>query len=156
MKKSYWKELCLLLIGFMTGYFIKNPTNVKEHTITNIKDSLVVDTTYVYIKKIPDLNKYNVLAELRKQNIPHSDIVLRQSIHETAHYTSDVCKKYNNIFGIRKGKKYVAYNSRVDCVADYKNKISKRYKGGDYYDFIRILGYAEDPEYVTKLKRIKI
>lgn len=82
MKKNYWKELCLLFIGFMIGYFMKYPTNIREHTITNIKDSLVIDTTYVYLKKIPDLNKQNVLAELRKQNIPHSDIVLRQSIHE--------------------------------------------------------------------------
>lgn len=156
MKNNYWKDACLLLVGLIIGYRINmyNHPIIKEHTITNVRDSVKVDTLIVQIKKIPSLNKSNVLAELKKQNVPHPHVVLKQSILETGHYTSKVCKTHNNIFGIRRGNKYVAYNSWVDCVADYKKKISKRYKGGDYYEFLKNLGYAEDELYISKLKGI--
>jgi flagellum-specific peptidoglycan hydrolase FlgJ len=29
-------------------------------------------------------------------------------------------------------------------------------KGGDYYKFLKEVGYATDPNYITKLKSIKI
>jgi flagellum-specific peptidoglycan hydrolase FlgJ len=38
-------------------------------------------------------------------------------------------------------------------VADYKARISSRYRGGDYYAFLRRIGYASDPAYTAKLKR---
>ena len=41
------------------------------------------------------------------------------------------------------------------CVADYKRLISSRYKGGDYYAFLRRIGYAEERQYISKLKRFR-
>lgn len=155
MKKDYWKECCLVLIGLILGYFIPKSGGT-THSTTIMKDSVVIDTMYVQVKRIPTLNKANVLAELKSRNIPHFKIVLRQSILETGHYTSKVCKTHNNIFGIRRKGKYVAYDSWIDCVADYEKKISKRYKGGDYYAFLQDIGYAEDQDYINKLKQIKV
>lgn len=151
--KDFWRVISLLLIGVIIGFLIGQHYEIPKHkSVTTIRDSVIFDTAYVQIH----LTKENVLAQLNKYNIPHPDIVLRQSIHETNHYTSNVCRKYNNIFGIMKGGKYVKYNSWNDCIKDYKNKISKRYKSGDYYEFLTNLGYAEDPDYVIKLKKIKI
>jgi hypothetical protein len=33
--------------------------------------------------------------------------------------------------------------------------IQYRYKGGDYYEFLRRIPYAEDPNYIYKVKKIE-
>jgi flagellum-specific peptidoglycan hydrolase FlgJ len=35
-------------------------------------------------------------------------------------------------------------------------KAAAKYKGGDYYQFLKDVGYASDTEYENKLKHIKI
>jgi hypothetical protein len=35
--------------------------------------------------------------------------------------------------------------------------IQNRYKDGeDYYKFLKRIGYAEDPDYIVKLKKLKV
>lgn len=93
-----------------------------------------------------------VRSEIIRQGLPHPDIVLAQARLETGNFTSRICKTKRNIFGIRSGKTYKSYRHWRDCVADYKRRISSRYQGGDYYAFLRRIGYASDPRYTTKLK----
>ena len=156
-KKNYWKEFCLLFIGIFMGVAIERyvpASRPSEKVITvDVKRDTIVskDTLYVYQTIVP-LNKGNVLAELKKQQVPHANIVLAQSILETGNYTSKVCKNKNNLFGIRKGNKYKSYNTWKESVSDYKCLISSRYKGGDYYEFLKRIRYAEDSEYINKLK----
>lgn len=95
-----------------------------------------------------------VRAEIIRQGIPHAEIVLAQARLETGNFKSRVCREKRNIFGIRAGKKYKSYRNWRECVSDYKKRISSRYKGGDYYAFLRRIGYAEDRRYVEKLKRM--
>lgn len=95
-----------------------------------------------------------VMAELRRQGLPHPDIVLAQARLETGNFTSALCRTKHNIFGIRAGKRYKAYRRWQDCVADYKRCISSRYRSGDYYAFLRRIGYAEDRAYEAKVRRI--
>lgn len=103
----------------------------------------------------PKLSKETLLIELKKQNIHHPDIVLAQSLLETGHFKSKLCKNHNNLFGIRKNGKYVRYNSWIDSVADYKKSIQNKYrKGEDYYSFIKRIKYASDPNYIRKLKKL--
>lgn len=97
-----------------------------------------------------------VRAEIIRQGIPHAEIVLAQARLETGNFKSRVCREKHNIFGIRAGKKYKSYRNWRECVSDYKKRISSRYKGGDYYAFLRRIGYAEDRRYVEKLKKSKI
>ena len=154
MRKNYWKEVCLLLIGIFVGIGIEkynpNVSLPKEKVITVERDT-IVDTLYVQ-RTIISLNKENVLAEIKRQEIPHAHIVLAQSRLETGNYTSKVCKRKNNLFGIRKGNQYKSYNTWRESVEDYKRLISSKYKGGDYYRFLENLGYAEDSMYTTLLK----
>ena len=156
MKKNYWKESCLLLVGIIFGYFISGFTPAKEESIENKIDTIVVRDTIVIKSEIPPLNKHTVLEELKKQNVPHADIVLRQAILESANFKSRLTKTHNNIFGLRKGNKYRKYDNYIACIADYKKLISSKYKGGNYYDFLKRLGYAEDSLYTIKLKNIII
>ena len=84
------------------------------------------------------------------------DIVVAQSILETGHYNSENCTKNNNLFGLynsRRGRYY-----HFDCwwksVLAYRDMIQYRYKDGDYYEWLKKIGYAEDPQYITKVKGI--
>lgn len=95
-----------------------------------------------------------VRAEIIRQGIPHPDIVLAQARLETGNFTSRLCKTKHNIFGIKHGGKYASYRRWQDCVADYKRCISSRYRSGDYYAFLRRIGYAEAKDYTQKVRRI--
>lgn len=93
-----------------------------------------------------------VRAEIQRQHLPHGDVVLAQARLETGNFTSRRCRVDKNIFGIKHGGRYATYRKWQDCVADYKRRISSRYTGGDYYAFLRRIGYAKDPRYIQKLK----
>jgi flagellum-specific peptidoglycan hydrolase FlgJ len=97
--------------------------------------------------------KEQVTAEIQRQCIPNPDIVLAQARLETGNFKSDRCRRDHNLFGIKHGKKYARYRTWQESVADYKARISTRYKGGDYYAFLRRIGYAKDPKYTAKLKQ---
>jgi len=97
--------------------------------------------------------KEQVMAEIQRQRIPHADIVLAQARLETGNFKSERCRKDHNLFGMKRGRKYARYANWKDSVKDYKERISSRYQGGDYYAFLRRIGYAKDPHYTAKLKQ---
>lgn len=84
---------------------------------------------------------------------PH--IVYAQAVLETGHFKSSLAK-HGNLFGIYDSRKkaYKHYAHWIESVLDYKNSVQSKYKGGDYYDFLRDLPYASDPEYLTKVRKI--
>lgn len=94
-----------------------------------------------------------VRAEIVRQGLPHPEIVLAQARLETGNFKSRRCRVDKNIFGIKHGRQYAKYRRWQDCVTDYKRRISSRYTGGDYYAFLRKIGYARDPKYINKLKQ---
>lgn len=96
----------------------------------------------------------DVRAEVIRQGLPHPDIVLAQARLETGNFTSKLCKNKHNIFGIKHGKRYASYARWQDCVSDYKKRISSRYHGGDYLQFLKRIGYAQDPRYIAKVSNI--
>lgn len=148
-----------LLAGAILGgtimYFSK-PTPIIQAQpveIHVVKDSVKVNKTKT-IEAYSKLTESNLKKEIRKNKIPHGDIVLAQAKLETGNFQSSVCKSHNNLFGLRKGKRYRRYNHWNDCVKDYSRLISSRYKGGNYYTFLDAIGYAEDPEYTKKLRNL--
>ena len=95
-----------------------------------------------------------VSAEIRRQGLPHPDIVLAQARLETGNFTSARCKRDHNLFGIKHRGKYARYSRWQESVTDYKRCISARYVGGDYYAFLRRIGYAKDSQYSAKVRHI--
>ena len=145
MKKIIF-SVVILMLGMILGSVLEYST-MKPEIQTVIKtDTLVIrDTIY------KPLNKENVYEQLVLNDVPHPKIVLAQSLLETGNYTSSLCKKHNNIFGMRTSKGYKKYSDYRECILDYKKRISSRYKGGNYYAFLVKIGYAEDSTYVNKL-----
>jgi hypothetical protein len=111
----------------------------------------------IFVDAVPELTPENVYAQLEKFDIQHPEIVLRQSILETGWYECEYCSlQHNNIFGFRYKKKYLEFDNWVDAVKYYKKWQDKRYKGGDYYTFLKDIGYATSKTYISKLKSIKV
>lgn len=95
-----------------------------------------------------------VERELARQQVPQARIVLAQARLETGNFTSQRCKRDHNLFGIKHNGRYARYRTWQDSVADYKKRISSRYKGGNYYAFLKRIGYAADSKYAQKVRRI--
>jgi len=96
-----------------------------------------------------------VKALLEAYGVKHVDIVVRQSVVETGWYKCTKCSlDKNNLFGFFYKGKYLEFETWQESVKYYYWWQSKLYKGGDYYEFLKRIGYAEDPNYIYKLKTV--
>ena len=150
-------SLITLIIGFIVGSLLFKNKNVEQITVPiTINDSIKKDTI-INKKTALDTTKPTdkaVLSELKRQNVSHPHIVLAQAKLESNMGKSDVFKRTNNLFGLRKGNNYHHFSHWKQSITYYKNHVQSRYRGGDYYNFLADIGYAEDKEYVNKLKEI--
>lgn len=119
-----------------------------------VVNSISADTT-----TRPPLTVNNVLVEICKQDIKEPLIVLKQCIVETRWLQCTNCSMdYNNLFGFGwNGKTYFKYKHWTESIKDYKRWQDKYLKVNEnYYDFLKRIGYAEDPGYENKLQNIKL
>lgn len=106
------------------------------------------------IPKCSAQTRQDVLKELHRQKVPHANIVLAQARLESGNFKSDFYRKTNNLFGLKKGKKYATYKTWRDSIKDYKERISSRYQGGSYYKFLKDIKYATNPNYIKFLNEM--
>lgn len=94
---------------------------------------------------------------LQYYNIKHPTIVKAQAILETGHFTSDLCVKNNNLFELydSKNKRYYSFTTWYESIEAYKRMIQSKYDNSKYYYmFLEDIKYAEDKNYINKLKKI--
>ena len=124
-------------------------------TISNINNS---DYTYSYIPAFENKTPEEGIDEaLQYYKIEHPTIVKAQAILETGNFTSNLCIKNNNLFGLydSKNKRYYSYNHWWESIEAYKKLIQKKYDNSKYYYmFLEDIKYAKDKEYINKLKEI--
>lgn len=98
----------------------------------------------------------NLLAVMEEVGVTNQIIVLAQSLLETGFFTSNVCKTHNNLFGLydSRNKCYYSFERWEDSVVGYRKFIQYRYKSGNYFAFLKRIGYAEDPQYISKVGKI--
>ena len=104
-----------------------------------------------------ELTADNLYDALIYYEIKFPKEVLAQSILETGNFTSELCKKNNNILGLYDSynKRYYKFDHWTDCIEAYKTKVEYKHRDGeDYYLFLSRIGYASDPMYVKKIKDI--
>lgn len=104
-----------------------------------------------------DANSTTMLAACEYYGVKYPKIVTAQAILESGNFKSKVFKEYNNPFGLynSREKDYFRFNHWTDAILAYQKYIEYRYKGGDYYLFLDSIGYAEDPNYIRKVKAIE-
>lgn len=100
-----------------------------------------------------DLTIDNLILEIQRAGLKHPKVVLAQAILETGWFKSRVCHTHNNLFGLRQpwDGEYFRFDRWQDSVRAYGTKVQYKYKGGPYLKWLDELGYAEDPQYTTKL-----
>jgi flagellum-specific peptidoglycan hydrolase FlgJ len=122
-----------------------------------IVDILIVDPIH-YVS----LNDVEVL--LKEFKVKHYKIVLAQIRLETGNLSSFICKNNKNLMGMKYpihrettaiggNYGYAVYKTYRDCVKDYLLWQQSCYKGGDYITFLTCR-YAEDPNYIKKIKEM--
>ena len=157
---SFGFALVSLIICIVVIVDIKS--NTKEISRLNNKlDSLIVNNNnYSYSHIITFVNKTpeeGIDEALQYYNIKHPTIVKAQAILETGNFTSNLCVKNNNLFGLydSKNKRYYSYNHWWESIEAYKKLIQKKYDNSKYYYmFLEDIKYAKDKEYINKLKEI--
>lgn len=100
------------------------------------------------------LYKPSVYKQIVQEGIKHPKIVYAQYVQETGRCKSKACREKNNLFGFMYKGEIMTFKSKRDCIRYYKKWQSKRYKGGNYYQFLVDINYAGDSLYVERLKRI--
>jgi flagellum-specific peptidoglycan hydrolase FlgJ len=156
MKINNINACILFSAGYLIGVCIAFST-IQPKKVTTVKYKYIIEKPHIKEKKKKEgsvpLTEANLRKELKQQGIRHTKIVLAQAKLETGNFKSHVCRKYNNLFGLRKGSKgYHKFKDWRTSVKYYKNHIQSRYEGGDYYSFLSNIGYAEDSEYLKKLQ----
>ena len=103
-----------------------------------------------------ELTLANLIDVIEEVGLSNQLFVLAQAVLETGHFTSPVCKNYHNLFGWydSKHKDYYRFARWEDSVIGYQKFIQYRYKGGNYLQFLKRIGYAEDPRYTTTVAKI--
>lgn len=152
MKQRVIDILMLLLIGGLYGLYYMDYQ--EEHKEPEKVDVLRLEQPEFLLSEKPD---DDLMAVLEYYNVKHKNIVYAQAILETGHFRSKVCREYNNLFGLydSRSKDYYRFNHWSESVVAYLNYIQYRYKPpDDYYEFLEEIGYAEDPQYIAKLKDI--
>lgn len=129
------------------------PTTTTTEEVDSLAVKLQQPEFFLEDKPTPVL----VLEACKYYNIQYPEIVTAQSILETGHYKSKVCLQYNNLFGLYNSKKrdYYSFNHWTKSVKAYYDLVQYRYKEGDYYEWLSKIGYAEDPNYIAKVKSVQ-
>ena len=109
-----------------------------------------------YTGESHELTLTNLIDVIEEVGLSNQLFVLAQAVLETGHFTSTVCKNYHNLFGLydSKHKDYYRFARWEDSVIGYQKFIQYRYKGGNYLQFLKRIGYAEDPRYTTTVAKI--
>ena len=106
------------------------------------------------------LNLHNLFKVMEECGVLYPKIVAAQYCLETGYGSSDVCRNYNNLFGLYNSARrdYYRFRSWEESVAGYVRMIQRRYdpkKDRDYYAFLKRIGYAENMDsYNAKVRAI--
>ena len=129
-------------------------------SIENIKPP-EIEVVHIVNEEQPDFfsksPQEGLIEALEYYGVKHPQIVYAQAVLETGHFKSDLCLNGNNLFGLYNSKKhrYHTFDHWKDCIIAYKEMIQYKYKDGDdYLNFLKEIGYAEDSEYICKLKEL--
>ena len=144
--------ILFILVGKSYGSLEERLVQLEERLVQ--EDSTSLDPNDSLLK---ELNEEALFVELVRQKVKYPHIVFAQAMLETGGFTSDVCKNYNNLFGLynSRTKDYYKFDHWIESVTAYKDMIQYRYGSDEeYYSFLKRIGYAEDPKYITKLKKI--
>ncbi len=121
------------------------------------------------IEKWVDINfsEQNLIMAMYDLEIQHKEIVFRQAYVESGNFKSKLFKKGNNMFGMKRASQrvttalkktiggYATYQHWIHSIIDYKLWQGET-KIKDYKTFLKKRNYAQNPNYISHLKSVRI
>lgn len=160
----YWKiSICLFLLVSIFSLFsfsygrIMNLKNLSDFE----KEILIID-----INGGNDFNQDKLVTMLKDLNVRFPHIVVAQARIETGKYKSKIFRENNNLFGMKQATvrvntaqgtqhNHAYYDTWRESVYDYAFYQTRYLSGArseEEYFYVLGQSYAEDPNYVSKLK----
>jgi len=151
--------ITLLSSGTSFVFGFKEGRNVLQHL--SPEEKLIILNDYDKFTT----QKFKVYME--ELNIPHPDIVYAQAVLETGTFTSHIFKTNNNLFGMKvatirpttnigEEDGHAAFKHWRHSVVDYALYASCYLTKMNREEYLNYLSsrYAEDPNYISKVKQI--
>lgn len=145
--------ISLVVCGLGTLQYLGYASN-RDEPEESLTDIEVINAKPTFFDKSPE---EGLMEALEYYGVKHPNVVYAQAVLETGHFKSDLCINGNNLFGLynSRKKRYYTFDHWTKSVEAYIDFVQYKYKPpNDYYKFLDNIGYAEDPEYINKLKRI--
>jgi uncharacterized FlgJ-related protein len=135
---------------------------------SNRVDELNYEEKLIIIKEYNEFSQEKLVTNIEELNFKFPHIILAQSMQETGNFKSGIFKENNNLFGMKEARMratlaqgtnrgHAHYNTWQESLYDYAmyyNAYLRKIKTEDeYFEYLR-QNYAEDPEYVSRLKSI--
>lgn len=153
-------KTAIITISFVfvtwAAWLIPAIISVSTANYNTLKISLTQKNCSVQDCQYKRLNKENILYWLNFYEVKYPEVVLAQAILECGwEFNSERATKKNNIFGFQHSEKdTLEFGHWIGSIIYYKAWQDKYYKHGDYLQFIQDYQYAEDVNYISKLKWI--
>jgi uncharacterized FlgJ-related protein len=162
-KRSYVK-CALAACIFSAGFSYLTYCNGSSTAIKNI----TVEERITIVQESDKFSQQKMATMMRDLNIKFAWIPMAQSILETGHWKSDIFLENNNLFGMKEAKsrittatgtnkqhaEYDTWRESVYDYAFYQSRYLSKIKTEDaYYEYLNA-SYAEDPNYITKIKQM--
>lgn len=149
----------IIIFVMILGLYLEKGIALTHNRDDTTNDTVyITDTLKIYEPNFFELSPEEGLWEaINYYNLQYPEIIYAQAILETGHFKSDLCVYNNNLFGLynSSNKEYFRFNHWSKSVLAYRDMVQYKYKPpNDYYQFLKDLPYAEDKEYVNKLKSI--
>lgn len=162
VKQFFYTTLICFFISVATYasyYYISKLVETKEEIAETVL-FLPIEETYNPFLDVEFSEEYLQKALIYFE-IQHPEWVLAQAKLETGYYKSDVFLEHNNLFGLYNSSRgrYFSFVHWSESVIAYKKWIQRpeRYdssKYNDYGEYLIKMGYAEDPQYINKVKSL--
>lgn len=167
-KKVNLVKVISIALVFATLSFLFGMTKGRRDKLANLTPSEIELIILNMSDSTRAFSQEKMVQLMTDLNIKYPHIVMAQSIIETGHFESKIFKENNNLFGMKqartrvntaKGTQYrhAYYDTWQESVYDYAF-YQCRYLGNLYneQEYLEYLGrsYAEDPNYVNKIKEI--
>lgn len=135
----------IIVVYCIIGFFLL-PGGNKQPEIQKPSNKPII------IKDTFSISEFRYQLKLKEIKFP--EIVEAQARLETGNFTSNYFKNYHNLFGFRGKNGYIKYTTWIKSVEAYAKWQTKYYKNNneDYFTFLKRINYAEDTNYIIKLK----
>jgi len=137
-------------------------------TIQSVKQDHTESEVMIILAEQNKFTADKLIVMIKEMNFNYPYIVYAQAILETNNFKSRIFNENNNLFGMRQAVKritkarytqyeYAFYKNWIESLDDYalysSTYLSSLKTESDYFNYLS-QNYAEDTQYVSKLKRI--